>query len=333
MKTKKLSILLLFIGCLCPIASAQSLPSFGVVKGSGVRLRNSPSLKGEVVGSVRVGKTKTAIVVVLERSQSQTQFDNHKNYWYRIRASSGEGWCFGEFIEIHPHQKNSEEGWSYRKLTIYPHQQKRQYPSVYMVRKVTSTNVTVDFGRNTTDQSPQWVTVIGAKGSGVATLHTLTIKAHFDPDYDSFEPLGLYRFDRAIGGIGEALLAVEGQHLLSEFLIPDEHQLNECTTRIETQFDRFYRVSASFREPGKFESFSETDLVLLWWSDRIVLHSYRDGYGPAMIKIPLCFSMDGRTYYVIRFGSKAVSDIRGIMSLDTGPMEWILVTAASYGMM
>lgn len=78
-------------------AETHTLPATGVLNDGGVRVRERPNLKGNVLGHLRQGER----VTVLERSASPETADGLTAYWYKIKTDAGlVGWSFGAFIDI-----------------------------------------------------------------------------------------------------------------------------------------------------------------------------------------------------------------------------------------
>gem|GEM_PF-6377772 len=236
----------------------EKLPGFGIVKGIRVRLRAQPSLKGKVLGFV--GKEESPddyydhhggeVVVVLEKSQNQTEIDGYKDYWYRIKTISEEwrfdkeGWCYGRFLAIHHHER-------------------RQTWMLYEVRQIGSDTVKIGYGCGVTDQSPQWVTVFGTNGAAVAHLCNLVLSKGSlgrlldpsDPSVDPSDieyaraagtethPLGIYQFEEGVKDIGDPLFAMEGRHFPTDFTTISEERGTDIGNMSTAWIGPFLRLS------------------------------------------------------------------------------------------
>lgn len=72
-------------------------PFDGCIKtddGSGLNLRDVPGLNGGIISTVSDGLP----VEILGRDEHPDDIDNIMDYWYRIRAGTVEGWCFGGYL-------------------------------------------------------------------------------------------------------------------------------------------------------------------------------------------------------------------------------------------
>ena len=68
---------------------------YGHVNDYGVRVRNSPSLKGDILKTV----DKNVEVQVRERSAEPETIDGESWYWYKIHGDMIEGWIYGKYLE------------------------------------------------------------------------------------------------------------------------------------------------------------------------------------------------------------------------------------------
>lgn len=69
----------------------------GVVIHSGTQFSENPIINSRVLGYPSVGSR----IKILDRTDQKALIDGEKNYWYRVRISSGtEGWIFGSEISI-----------------------------------------------------------------------------------------------------------------------------------------------------------------------------------------------------------------------------------------
>ncbi len=320
----------------------EKLPSFGIVKGTGVRLRKGPSLREEVVGFIgKADQTSThyssyehkfyegELVVLIERSEHQTEIDGHKDYWYKIRAITEEwrydkeGWCYGKFVTIHNHMQ-------------------KQGRMLYQIREIGFDIVKIDFGLAVTDQSPQQITVIGTRGSLIADLHNLALDKGvmgelLDPAAPSYaddvefaklvggadtHPIGVYRFGGEAKDIGEPLFAIEGQHFPMDFATVHKTKETRSDSEVKEWFGPFVRLTRYYSEvPGQTAG-AALDIVLFDESRRRLIRSIHDYIAP-FIRIPLSFQMGGRKFYVVEYTTKGDSHI-GIMCFEGG--RWRIAT-------
>jgi sulfatase modifying factor 1 len=289
----------------------EGLPAFGVVKGSSVRLREQPSLEEETIGFVGVDQARKydwgiesyggELVIVLERSEYQTEIDGHEDHWYKIRTISEDEWLF------------NKEGWCYGKfLTIHHHERKQPW-TLYHIRTVNSYAIVIDFGLGAVDQSPRDITVVGTEGSLFASLDRLILSPGFldslfsyaRPDDLSFarkagvgievHPLGIYhvRDREEAKDIGKPLFAIAGRHLPMDFTTVHEQKISEY----KAQLGPFLRVYFVYCDGGD-------EFVLFDNERRQILKSNTDGYDTPFIKVPLSFQMEGKKCYVVQYAIK-----------------------------
>lgn len=59
------------------------------------RIRNSPSLKGEILGVT----DKYVEVQVRERSSEPEIIDGESWYWYKVHGETFSGWMYGKYLD------------------------------------------------------------------------------------------------------------------------------------------------------------------------------------------------------------------------------------------
>jgi hypothetical protein len=83
-------------------ASAEN--SFlATVNDNAVRIREYPSLEGNIIGQLNRGMTAT----VIGRSQNRTPIEGNNSYWLKIRIDNIEGWAYGAYIDLNNAQYES----------------------------------------------------------------------------------------------------------------------------------------------------------------------------------------------------------------------------------
>ena len=84
-------------------SQANSVNYNAIVNDNAVRVRDTSSLDGRIVGQLNQGMS----VTVLGRSQNRMFLDGYDSYWLKIKKDSLEGWSYGAYINLFDSQYNS----------------------------------------------------------------------------------------------------------------------------------------------------------------------------------------------------------------------------------